>query len=268
MKKIVVLLLFVSVQLQAQLGGVGLQGQGMSLGMFTIGLQAPAAVWSPLSLSPRVWVTDDLLVYKSVTTDTARVEGAYAGYWGDQSGSGNNYTQSDATKRPLWSAATGLTFDGSNDWLSSAVTLTQPNWIFIVSNYLKLGTLQATLDGGSPRQIFRLNGSYYQLDATTAIQSTGNDSVKVNTVYMYLLVFNGATSSVNRNGVSLVAGACGNNGLGGMYIGAGGSGGSSFGNVQIRALIAGNGTLTAAEITNMQTWLNSWHTRVHGTPVY
>jgi hypothetical protein len=80
-------------------------------------LAAAAGVFSPLSLSPALWLD-------AADTSTITQSGGKVSAWADKSGNGRDVTQATSTRQPTTGIATQngrnvISFDG-NDWLTSA----------------------------------------------------------------------------------------------------------------------------------------------------
>lgn len=93
----------------------------MGLTVHRMGI-GPAVVggFSPADLSPQLWLdaSDTATLFDATSGGSfPGVSGAVA-RWEDKSGNGYHVTQTDSARRPLVSASSGLTFDGTNDNLT------------------------------------------------------------------------------------------------------------------------------------------------------
>lgn len=91
-----------------------------------LSLLARSSAFSPLSLSPVLWLKADGVVWQdSARTTLATADGDPVGAWDDASGNGNHVLQATASKRPLLKTSGGATgtgskrvlFDGVDDFL-------------------------------------------------------------------------------------------------------------------------------------------------------
>ena len=102
---------------------------------------APAPHWTPLALSPLVWLKQGALVYSDAgTTPAVDTDPVYR--WGDSSGNGRNADQTTLGNRPVYNTNSGnpyLNFDGSNDYLNlgnaAALNLTAGGTIFFRAQF-------------------------------------------------------------------------------------------------------------------------------------
>lgn len=181
----------------------------------------------------------------------AALSGETVSRWLDQSGNGNHVTQSTFSKRPTW-VASGVTFDGVDDWLSNTMALTQPNWLLLVVTHSGLVGVQALFDAITNQQIFRTNGTTYEQTAGTLL-SGGTATLATR---IYFVKFSGASSEMRRDGIQILSGDAGATNLtGGLILGAAKGTATSFFNGKIRGAFAGNGTLSEAQVTAFTNWL-------------
>ena len=103
------------------------------IGIIPLGQSRRRAAFSPLSLSPVLWLNfSDIstLFTDSAGTIPVTADGDVIGYAADKSGNGNHATQATTLNKPLWKAAiqnglgAGL-WDGSNDYLLMPRVLAQ-----------------------------------------------------------------------------------------------------------------------------------------------
>jgi hypothetical protein len=101
---------------------------GRALGLATLGIPLAfggSSEFSPLSLSPVLWLKADAGTYQSSGGSAATADSDPVGEWQDQSGNGNHVTQGTGTAKPLLklnvqNSLPGVLFDGSDDILAVA----------------------------------------------------------------------------------------------------------------------------------------------------
>lgn len=96
-----------------------------------------AASFTPLSLSPSIWLDASSTLYQSNGGSTAVADGDPVGYWPDLSGNGYHFSQTDPTKKPLLKTAIKngrnvVRLDGVNDYINntSFTSSSASFWIF------------------------------------------------------------------------------------------------------------------------------------------
>lgn len=99
---------------------------------------SPWDQFSPLSLTPKVWYRAD----QGITESSGAVS-----QWNDLSVNGHHLPQGTGANQPIWGATSGpngtpaVTFDGSNDYLSTTFTnVAQPYHAFVVMKTLAIAT--------------------------------------------------------------------------------------------------------------------------------
>lgn len=226
---------------------------------FALSLPSPlrsavAGEFSPLDLSPTLW-----LDASDATTITE--SGGAVSQWDDKSGNGYDLEQLTSTRQPTTGARTMnslnvLDFDATDDNLRVAfgVTLTQPNTIFAVFQP-DTTTASYVHDGdGSTNRHALVPGTIYQLYAGTIVNGGSVSTVP----QISRAVFDGASSSLHIDGSSVISADAGAQSLTGLTVGA------RYSNVAaldggIAEIILVNGTLTAQQISDTETYLtNKW----------
>ena len=113
---------------------------GLSLGLWQ---NRPS--FSPLSLSPALWLdaSDAATLFQSNGGAAAAADGDPVGYWLDKSGNGRHLTQASGTNKPAFKTAiknglSAVRFDGVNDSLATATfgLSTLARWCFVVHKTL------------------------------------------------------------------------------------------------------------------------------------
>ena len=210
-----------------------------------------SAVFSPLDLNPELWLD-------AADTTTITESSGSVSQWDDKSGNGYNVTQGTGALQPATGIRTlnslnVLDFDGST-YLQRASTpaVTQPNTIFmVVQTDVASGTLNfIDGSGASNRQLIRLRFSNWAMWAGSFIQAGIGDT----NPHIFRAVFDGSSSSLHVDAVSIVTGNAGANGLTGLTFGAAYTGGITL-DGGIAEVIITNGILTADQIAATESYL-------------
>ena len=158
--------------------------------------------------------------------------------WYDQSGNGNNATQSTSGSQPqiyngsaviTYNGKPSLEFDGSNDRLrtSQLSTVAQPTTRIGVSRFDNVGTISGYLqDGHTLRQVVGCDAHVaadWRLFSGTVNDYT--EAAAIDTQYLTFAIFDGASSNLSVNSSNLGNKSVGTQGFDGVTIGA--SAGSS-----------------------------------------
>lgn len=178
--------------------------------------------------------------------------GDYIYTWLDKSGNSNNVLQSTGANQPTWNSSGYLIFDGTNDYLeSAALAISQPITIFIVAS--SSGNSQTFFDGNDGTNSVKISkgATNFNLNAGTSLDGDANSTSKV----LITCVVNGGSSSIQINNATAITGAAGAQVLDAIRLGADNA---------LANYLSGNvyevfvtGTLTASQITNEQTYLNT-----------
>ena len=142
--------------------GIGVCYRGINPG----GAAPEPPAWSPLELSPVLWLKSDAGLYQERTgasaTTPAGADADPIGTWQDQSGNGNHLTATTDAKRPtlklaIQNSRAVVRFDGSDDFLISAASIeafpAKRGSLFAVykrSAATGQGVLLGTYAGGTP----------------------------------------------------------------------------------------------------------------------
>jgi hypothetical protein len=203
--------------------------------MIGLGLESwrgQSTKFNPLRLSPALWLdaSDSATLFQSNGGSAAAADGDPVGYWTDKSGNAKHVQQTDPTKKPLLktgangqNAKSVLLFNGTNNYLDSVTTngLTQPYTFFAVAKTTvgTYGALQLYDSTGTERSFF---GKDYmatsQMRAYAGSQITG--AVHGSTYNYYCGIFNGASTVIYKNTVSIITGNPGTQGLSILRVGA------------------------------------------------
>lgn len=148
--------------------------------------------------------------------------------WWDQSGNARHAVAAADTNEPkivdsgvvvTEEGKPALQFDGSNDYLdATAVVVSQPDTVFAVLNRVS-GAGNHLIDGITTRQVLSVNASL-QDNIFAGTSLPGSTPSVFGELVLYCIVFNGASSSVHRDGVQVISGNAGGNALNGLRIGA------------------------------------------------
>lgn len=179
--------------------------------------------------------------------------------WSDLSGNGRHLAQTTLNNQPAVATSAinsrpALDFDGSNDSLSATFTLSQPVRIFCVGNLRAAGS-QTQLFDGTANNTMRL---YVNTATEVAMFASGNLPATVASVtgwFVWECVFNGASSSLIRNGTTLASGNAGSSVPGGLRLAVLGGGTSNFTNCQIAEVVLYSRAITASEASSVRSYL-------------
>ena len=227
---------------------------GLGLGIpYSLGGPKEAA-FSPLDLSPTVWLD------ASDTSTITEVGGAVS-QWDDKSGNGYDVAQPSAAGQPTTGTRTlnslnVIDFDGNDKlYTASGSNILQPNTVFFVFE-TDVNTLQYAFDSRSSsaaRHYFILDTTY-GIESGTLISGGTTDFDP----HIARIVYNGASSSLFIDAVSTITGNTGPEQWELLGVGARRDGLAGFDGA-IAELIVVNGTLTAGEISDTETYLaNKW----------
>jgi hypothetical protein len=213
-------------------------------------------VWNPLEYLSTMFYYDAEL---GVTKDESDKVSA----WADQSVHGYNQAQANGDLQPIWTAdqLNGLpviVFNGIDDYMQSTfgATYAQPNTIVLVGKWVTKAGLEVCLDGIDNNNFNSLrdrNLNKYALFAGNNVNSatliTGNYETVV-------AIFNGASSEIILDGVSIMTDNPGNKSTTGLTIGAGYDG-SSPANIFVAALFGFNRAADATLLAAIAAHVNS-----------
>ncbi len=140
-----------------------------------------------LPASPALWLSD-------IGKDPAQ--------WDDMSGNGRHAVQATAGNQPsiqtnILNGRQVRRFDGSTDGMTGTMTLEQPFTVVTVYKVTATGSTQSAFHGGNSS--LGVTAGNFFLFAGAVISGSANTNFNINTH-----VFNGASSAIFSNGVSLV----------------------------------------------------------------
>jgi len=203
---------------------------------------------------PNLTVWYDASVASSITIETG------VSQWNDLSGNNRHLAQTTTNNQPAYvtNALNGrpaVDFDGTNDSLSASFTLSQPMRVFCVGNYRSNTTGQNLWDGavaGNRMRMFLNAASAPSIFAGLSLTVSGQSVLGF---FVWEAVFNGASSSLLRDGTTLVSGNSGAGVAGGVRLGIFGDGSLAPTNCQIAEFILYNRAITASEASAARTYL-------------
>lgn len=159
--------------------------------------------------------------------------------WSDRSVNGNHLLQAGADGiKPTWSA-TGLLFDGTDDFLAADFALDQPEMVYAVlkqvtwtlSDYIWDGNGQNAggfLQNSTPSPNVRLNAG---------TGTTQNSNLTLDTFMVIRALYNGASSGLQINETTKTAGNCGSNDMEGFTLGCRGDRVWAYSNIVVKEVI-------------------------------
>ena len=211
------------------------------------------AAFSPLDLSPVLWLD------ASDTSTITEVGGAVS-QWDDLSGNGNDVVQATAALQPTTGTRTlnslnviDFQDDGMNVTFSSSIS--QPNTIIIVLEQDL--TQSASFFDGSTAAARNLGGTLtttYRMLSDTTITGGTTDTDP----HILRFLFNGASSTLHVDGVGVISGNSGAEGIAGFTVGNNYPFTGNFTGA-IAEVIVVDGTLTAGQISDTESYLaNKW----------
>lgn len=218
------------------------------------------ASFSPANLAPVLWLRAD----KGITLNGGNVSA-----WADQSGNGNNFTGTSG-HQPAYNASGGpnslaaLVFNGTSSFMTSAASVTNitSNW----TQFMVLKIPNTTQANAILWATGLLNGWGFD------INTTGNRGVLENGIGAFSFSSNttvweewanwdtsgvNTTCHVDGSAVASLGSISPTAGTGGSVIGCQGNGSSSFASFSLWELIVFARTLSAADITRVESYIRS-----------
>jgi hypothetical protein len=153
-----------------------------------------------------------------------------------------------------------LEFDGIDDYVNTSgfTAISQPDTIIAVFD---TGRPLDWGSGGSLRQLFSPTIGTVGIYAGTIL--SGGGSLSSGVFVIQTAIFNGASSSVYINGLSVLSGDAGTNSLGNVIMG---TDGTSFFSGKVAELLVYNSTLSSTDRGNVETYLKNKYAIAGGTP--
>jgi hypothetical protein len=232
-----------------------------------LGAGGASSSFSPTSVSGlKLWLKADAGLWQDTAgTTAASADADPVGRWDDQSGQGNNVTQATAGKRPLLKLAIQngrpvIRFDGADDFLSVALTLTPPGHLFFVSNTTGVGQNAAGTiwHGYTGQRNCSWNTGEHQVSEGGAGAFVGT-APSSGVWEVRAVKFNGASSTTRKNGAADRSGDAGSGSAANtVWVGTDESTVRSFvGN--IAELLFYSAALSASDEQAVESYLNtSW----------
>jgi hypothetical protein len=186
--------------------------------------------------------------------------------WNDLSGYGYDFTQGTSGKRPVYTAIDSsyvgnpsLTFDGSDDFLSSAVPVGNSSFIIMILKQITWGSQKFISNGvdNSTCVIYQFSGSVspnITMYNGTAVNT--NSNAPLGTVRRLAAWFSNSTSDYLQIGSSKVTGAnAGNSAAAATYNLGGATSGTNNANFSIAELIIYNALPSNSDLTLLDNYL-------------
>lgn len=227
------------------------------------GIQFGEVAFSPLDLSPALWLAADEEVYSDAGTTAAVAEDPVQ-QWNDLSGNDRHASQATLAARPLFktnvlNGKPVLRFDGVDDWMRTvAYSQSQPLSILAVVEFGTDSNLNYLCDSNSATSADQVlispNTGKVRMYADFTV-NTG--AVTVVQPAVITTVFNGASSKIRFNGGNEGTGDAGPNGItNALNIGTNFSE-TVFGSKDIAELVVVPSEIDAADIASWESYASS-----------
>jgi len=223
------------------------------------------SAWTPLSLSPALWLdaSDSATLFQdSALTTPATADSDPVGGWTDKSGNTRNVLQANGSKRATLKTNVGgksaLLLDGTDDSLKAVTfTLAQPYTIALVFSFVSWAGNRVILDGNA-----NLSGSLVARTASPQFNFYGGTgylttsmSITLGAFGIVSVVADGASSQSYVNGSLVSGGNPGATSPSGLTLGDFASGGGAA-NIYIREVLLFPSALAASPLSNIVNYLN------------
>jgi len=199
--------------------GIGVCYRGSNPG----GAAPEPPAWSPLELSPVLWLKADAGTFQTSGGIAALAYADPVGEWQDQSGLGHHVTAPTEAKRPALitgaqNGLPGIRFDGVDDHLRALFTGNQPfTRFFVLKNRSAADGNHVICSGGTAVSYLYYSG------ATTLTLSAGaslSTAASASAVLIARATYNGAASKIGVNAGTVTTGAGGAGSPGGLTLAA------------------------------------------------
>lgn len=189
-------------------------------------------------------------------------DGAAISQWDDESGNARHLLQAAGSKQPLYRATGGpnsrpcIEFDGTDDFLRVTWAQSQPEHLFVVGQFLRVGAGSDTMVDGSASNSLRV-GSF---DATRVFAQTSAVLLLTATPtnwQRYEVQYNGASGSFLANAGTPVTGNIGATAAGGLCLGILGDQTTSPAYCKIAEVIMYSAILDAAQLARIRSYLEA-----------
>ena len=223
--------------------------------------------FSPLDLTPAIWLDAALGLYDATSGGSAVADGGAIARWEDQSGNARHLTQVTAGYRPLRDADGGpagnaLVFDGADDTLTrGSLVFDIPCTVFTVQKIVSLTNLESIWDtrsGGSRAGMNERTGGEMRNTSNVPnpgpVQATGEWNI---ITYRQNLT----TTGIQKDDEAEISGALAVTpaGASSFCIGAGANGSTGWSNTAFAEVIAYNRELTVPERAQVVAYLLAKH---------
>ena len=146
--------------------------------------------------------------------------------------------QATETNKPTLNA-NGILFDGVDNFMRcSAFTFEQPEFIYMVVNPKSWQNNDRFFDGDSSGTgIVYQTGTTPGVKANAGASSAENSNLAVGAYGIVRVLFNGASSALQVNETTKLAGNYGSNDMGGFTLGTNGAASAQFSNIEVKEII-------------------------------
>lgn len=227
----------------------------------------PPVGFSPASLFPATGAWYDPSDFSTLFQDVAgtipvTAAGQNVGKMLDKSGNAHHATTPGGLIRPVLQQDAGGHYYLSFDGVSQALSTT---WTSIAQPIDRVSALQQDTwaanrymyDGGVvDEMILRQNGVTPQLELFAGAAACNNATATLATPWYVAERYNGASSSLTIRATA-VNGNAGANATTGVFMGGRASGGGPFCPFRLYGIVVRGGTMTAAQLTALHTWLST-----------
>jgi hypothetical protein len=224
--------------------------------------------FSPLSLSPTVWIENDATkLYTDAGTTLVSADGQAVYRAADKSGNSRHVEQTTLGARPLYkTSGPHLLFDGTDDGMETAQSLPLADgsgqcWLAFVGQLADVTTnqhlcvIRHSTSGNHMLRIFAALGTIRGFNSVSGVVDAG--SISINTKYVFLVQLTTSQLEVYVNNGSAVTGSIGSaleTGTAALYVAN--QVGTNYMNGQVRGIITGTGVLSGSDRTNLYNYLN------------